>query len=62
MGGPPIEELVPIKPDMKPANAMRPGVGCQRRELLLTATIDLEMVTAVRERIPVFADRRPDIY
>ncbi|MCA9948085.1 MAG: carbon-nitrogen family hydrolase [Anaerolineales bacterium] len=32
------------------------------QELLLTATIDLEMVTAVRERIPVFADRRPDIY
>lgn len=30
--------------------------------MLLTATIDLELVTAVRKRIPVFADRRPDIY
>lgn len=30
--------------------------------MLLTATIDLDLVTAVRERIPVFADRRPDIY
>lgn len=31
-------------------------------EMLLTATIDLGQVTAVRERIPVFADRRPELY
>lgn len=31
-------------------------------EMLLTATIDLDQVTAVRQRIPVFADRRPALY
>lgn len=31
-------------------------------EMLLTATIDLAQVTAVRQRIPVFADRRPTLY
>ncbi len=29
---------------------------------LLTATIDLDLVTEVRNRIPVFADRRPLLY
>ncbi len=32
------------------------------QEMLLTAALDVELVTAVRARIPVFADRRPDIY
>ena len=27
MGGPPIEELVPMKPDKKPAENKAPGVG-----------------------------------
>jgi len=31
-------------------------------EALLTAEIDLDMVDAVRQRIPVFNDRRPEIY
>ncbi len=31
-------------------------------EVLLTATIDTEMVPDVREKIPVFKDRRPDLY
>ena len=31
-------------------------------EMLLTATVDMDMVTAVRERIPIFADRRPEVY
>lgn len=30
--------------------------------MLLTATIDLAQVDAVRQRIPIFADRRPDAY
>lgn len=30
--------------------------------MLLTATIDLAQVDAVRQRIPVFADRRPEAY
>jgi omega-amidase len=29
---------------------------------ILTATIDLELVDSVRSRIPVFADRRPELY
>jgi predicted amidohydrolase len=29
---------------------------------LLTATIDLDLVRQVRERIPIFQDRRPEIY
>ncbi len=32
------------------------------QEMLLTATIDLERVAAARAFMPVFADRRPDIY
>jgi predicted amidohydrolase len=31
-------------------------------EMVLTATIDLGLVDTVRRRIPVFADRRPDVY
>jgi omega-amidase len=31
-------------------------------ELLLTAAIDLDRVDAVRRTIPVFSDRRPDLY
>ncbi len=31
-------------------------------EALLTAEIDLAQVDAVRQRIPVFEDRRPDVY
>ncbi len=31
-------------------------------ELLLTAEIDLDLVSQVRHKIPVFADRRSDIY
>ncbi len=31
-------------------------------EMVLTATIDLSLVDAVRRRIPVFADRRPEVY
>ena len=31
-------------------------------EMLLTATIDLALVDSVRARIPVFADRRPELY
>ena len=31
-------------------------------EMLLTATVDLASVEAVRKKIPVFADRRPDVY
>jgi predicted amidohydrolase len=31
-------------------------------ELLLTATINTARVAAVRERIPIFADRRPEVY
>jgi omega-amidase len=32
------------------------------QEILLTATIDTGLVAEVRERIPIFADRRPDVY
>lgn len=31
-------------------------------EILLTATIDTETVAHVRQKIPVFKDRRPDLY
>ena len=31
-------------------------------ETLLTAEIDLDQVEAVRNRIPVFKDRRPELY
>lgn len=31
-------------------------------EMVLTVTVDLAAVDAVRQRIPVFADRRPDLY
>ncbi len=31
-------------------------------EILLTADIDLEQVNAVRSKIPIFADRRPELY
>lgn len=32
------------------------------QDLLLTATIDLQHVTKVRGEMPIFADRRPEIY
>jgi predicted amidohydrolase len=32
------------------------------QEVLLTATIDTDAVAAVRKKIPVFKDRRPDLY
>jgi predicted amidohydrolase len=35
--------------------------GAETAELLF-ASLDLDMVQAVRQRIPIFADRRPDIY
>lgn len=31
-------------------------------EILLTATIDLNLAATVRQRIPVFQDRRPEVY
>ncbi|MCB0209520.1 MAG: carbon-nitrogen family hydrolase [Anaerolineae bacterium] len=31
-------------------------------EILLTATIETDMVDTVRQKIPVFKDRRPDLY
>jgi predicted amidohydrolase len=31
-------------------------------EMLLTATIDTDLVAEVRQKIPVFADRRPELY
>lgn len=31
-------------------------------EMVLTAAIDLAQVDAVRQRIPIFADRRPELY
>jgi predicted amidohydrolase len=31
-------------------------------EMVLTATVDLAAVDAARQRIPVFADRRPEVY
>jgi predicted amidohydrolase len=31
-------------------------------EMVLTATIDLAAVDAVRQRLPIFADRRPEVY
>jgi omega-amidase len=31
-------------------------------EVLLTATIDTDEVTTVRQKIPVFQDRRPELY
>jgi predicted amidohydrolase len=31
-------------------------------EMVLTATVDLSLVDTVRRRIPVFADRRPEVY
>ncbi len=36
--------------------------GDSRQEALLTATIDLDQVDQIRQRIPVFSDRRPDVY
>jgi omega-amidase len=36
--------------------------GNDHSEELITAEVDLDEVTAVREKIPVFTDRRPDIY
>jgi len=32
------------------------------QEMLLTATIDLDQVNEVRAKIPIFKDRRPDVY
>jgi predicted amidohydrolase len=31
-------------------------------EVLLTATIETDQVAEVREKIPVFRDRRPELY
>ena len=31
-------------------------------ELLLTATIEIDQVNQVRQKIPIFADRRPELY
>lgn len=31
-------------------------------EMLLTGEIDMDVVTAVRQHIPIFADRRPEVY
>jgi len=36
--------------------------GTSRDPALLTAEIDLDQVTTVRQTIPVFQDRRPDLY
>jgi predicted amidohydrolase len=30
--------------------------------MVLTATVDLAQVDAVRKRIPIFNDRRPELY
>jgi predicted amidohydrolase len=30
--------------------------------MVLTATVDLAQVDAVRKRIPIFSDRRPELY
>lgn len=32
------------------------------QEILLTAEIDLDLVDEVRQRIPIFTDRRPEVY
>lgn len=32
------------------------------QEVLLTADLDLDRVAAVRQKIPIFADRRPELY
>jgi omega-amidase len=32
------------------------------QEILLTAPIDTGLVAEIRERIPIFADRRPEVY
>jgi omega-amidase len=40
--------------------ALVEGNDCD--EELLTAEVDLDQVSGVREKIPVFSDRRPDIY
>lgn len=37
-------------------------VEAGEEEVLLVAEIDLERVTAVRSQIPIFRDRRPDVY
>jgi predicted amidohydrolase len=39
-----------------------PVVEGDRNEVLLTADIDLRLVEEVRRRIPVFADRRVELY
>lgn len=37
-------------------------VGAGEAPVLLTASVDLDEVAQIRESIPVFADRRPDLY
>ena len=37
-------------------------VEASESEILLTATIETDMVAEVRQKIPVFKDRRPDLY
>jgi omega-amidase len=39
-----------------------PVIEGGEQEVLLTATIDLAAVPLVRERLPVFEDRRPEVY
>ena len=39
-----------------------PLVEASEQETLLTAEVDLASVEQVRQKIPVFDDRRPDIY
>ena len=34
----------------------------ERAEALLTATVDLQQVAKIREKMPVLEDRRPDVY
>ncbi|MEM7344065.1 MAG: nitrilase-related carbon-nitrogen hydrolase, partial [Chloroflexota bacterium] len=37
-------------------------VEAGEEEILVTATIDTDRVAEVRKKIPVFEDRRPDLY
>jgi predicted amidohydrolase len=37
-------------------------VEAGEQAILLTADIDIDVVDTVRKKIPVFADRRPDLY
>ena len=37
-------------------------MDCGENPMLVTAEIDVDYVDVVRNRIPVFEDRRPDVY